>query len=219
MPKGFSKNPELTGKKMSDTRRAKKSWAHLIGTKVGRLTILREFFTEYVPGKKSQKRFEVVCDCGKVLTVGSYRILNGTAGSCGCLRQENIIKAHRKEDREKPAFNALLSSYKNNARQRNLSWDLSEEEFRSLVKSDCWYTGRKPSSIKKVGIDSEFIFNGIDRLDSSKGYFLENCVPCCSEVNVGKMDLSLDSFLSLVKEIAIHKNLLTEQSINDEHPR
>jgi 5-methylcytosine-specific restriction endonuclease McrA len=43
--------------------------------------------------------------------------------------------------------------------------------------------------------------NGIDRIDSSIGYSLENCVPCCARCNWMKSDLSQEEFLQRVKYI------------------
>jgi hypothetical protein len=47
-----------------------------------------------------------------------------------------------------------------------------------------------------------YVYNGIDRLDSSKGYVLENCVPCCSEINWAKRVMSFEDFVTLCVEVA-----------------
>lgn len=46
-----------------------------------------------------------------------------------------------------------------------------------------------------------YLYNGIDRKDSSIGYLLENCVSCCSKCNQIKMDMSETDFLSHVTKI------------------
>lgn len=43
--------------------------------------------------------------------------------------------------------------------------------------------------------------NGIDRKDSSKGYTIDNCVPCCTECNTMKSDLPLDVFYNRIDKI------------------
>ena len=48
------------------------------------------------------------------------------------------------------------------------------------------------------------MFNGLDRRDSSKGYSVENCVPCCSEINYLKGRLNHDKFIALCLEVAAH---------------
>lgn len=42
---------------------------------------------------------------------------------------------------------------------------------------------------------------GIDRLDNSKNYTTENCVPCCGCCNRMKMDLTLPFFIEQIKRI------------------
>lgn len=44
-------------------------------------------------------------------------------------------------------------------------------------------------------------FNGIDRIDSLKGYEIDNCVPCCARCNRMKLDYNIDKFLDNVKLI------------------
>jgi hypothetical protein len=72
--------------------------------------------------------------------------------------------------------------------------------YKTCTKSDSGYhCGEKHSnilSIKRKNIQSsEFQYNGIDRVDSSKGYYIDNCVPCCGICNTCKMDLTLDEFI------------------------
>lgn len=43
--------------------------------------------------------------------------------------------------------------------------------------------------------------DGIDRIDSDEGYFINNCVTCCAKCNFAKRNLSVDVFLDLIKRI------------------
>ena len=52
--------------------------------------------------------------------------------------------------------------------------------------------------------------NGIDRIDSSKGYSVDNCVPCCAKCNYAKHDLSIDDFKNHIEKI--YKHLFLESS-------
>jgi hypothetical protein len=47
-----------------------------------------------------------------------------------------------------------------------------------------------------------YIYNGVDRVDNTKGYTIENCVPCSKEANAMKMAFGHDEFIALCKEIA-----------------
>jgi len=48
------------------------------------------------------------------------------------------------------------------------------------------------------------IYNGIDRLDSSKGHVIDNVVPCCKWCNYAKRERSYKDFLDWVVVIYNH---------------
>ena len=79
---------------------------------------------------------------------------------------------------------------------------MSFEEFIPLVSQDCFYCGLPPVNSTPVwGSSKGFPYNGVDRLDSTKGYSLENIVPCCGPCNVAKNNLGKDEFLAMIKRI------------------
>ena len=41
--------------------------------------------------------------------------------------------------------------------------------------------------------------NGIDRINSDKGYTIDNCVPCCAQCNHMKLDYTTEEFLTKIK--------------------
>ena len=96
----------------------------------------------------------------------------------------------------------LLHDYRYSAKERNLEWKLTTSEFVSLVTSSCHYCGSEPSN-RKLG-NYVIEVNGIDRVDSSKGYVLNNCVPCCSKCNYMKLDLTREDFLEHISKIYNH---------------
>lgn len=60
-----------------------------IGQKFSRLTVSKQ--TKSI-GRK--KRFDCACECGKIVTVDMYSLLNGSTQSCGCLGIERRGKAN-----------------------------------------------------------------------------------------------------------------------------
>ena len=50
--------------------------------------------------------------------------------------------------------------------------------------------------------DTIFKRNGIDRLNSKLGYFLDNCVPCCATCNTMKMSLGEKEFITHINKIS-----------------
>lgn len=83
------------------------------------------------------------------------------------------------------------------------SFELSEEEFRQLTKQKCYYCGDSPSQICKIKPNDtdDYIYNGIDRLNSKKGYIKGNVVPRCGMCNKMKLDFGFGDFLSKIKHI------------------
>jgi hypothetical protein len=70
-----------------------------------------------------------------------------------------------------------------------------------LTQSDCHYCGVQPErTLRKY---TQFRWNGIDRIDSSKGYVDGNVVPCCKTCNELKSDKSREEFLAQIE--AIHR--------------
>lgn len=49
--------------------------------------------------------------------------------------------------------------------------------------------------------------NGIDRIDSSKGYTIDNCVSCCPLCNQMKSNIDQNMFLTQIEKIYNFKNV------------
>ena len=107
--------------------------------------------------------------------------------------KENKEKINEQNKNYTLSFNGKLNSYKNGAKNRNLVWELTNEDFLSFWQQDCFYCG---DSIPTIGID---------RVDNKKGYILNNCTPCCGDCNKMKLNLPQEIFLN--KILKISKNL------------
>ncbi len=57
---------------------------------------------------------------------------------------------------------------------------------------------------KQLNFKYNFIYNGIDRIDSSKGYIQGNVVTCCRTCNVAKMDMDYKEFINHITKIYNH---------------
>jgi hypothetical protein len=113
------------------------------------------------------------------------------------------VKTRWKGHHEPELWRYVLSAYKSQARRRNLIFDLSEESFYLLLQQNCHYCGRPPSNIQKLG-DRYFLYTGVDRRDSSQGYYDTNVVPCCRTCNLMKGQLHYDQFAEAVFKISGH---------------
>jgi hypothetical protein len=102
----------------------------------------------------------------------------------------------------------LVAVYKSaSAKKRGLVWALTYFQASLLFQSNCHYCGDAPSRTHVSGAGSPIKFNGIDRVDSDKGYEFDNCVPCCTTCNMMKMTMGKDVFLRQCARIAIRHNM------------
>lgn len=80
--------------------------------------------------------------------------------------------------------------YKYRAKEKGLIFELTFEEFASLIYCPCHYCGTVPVTR-----------NGIDRKDNGQGYTLANSLPACKRCNYAKNDMGYDEFISHLKKI------------------
>jgi len=175
------------------------------GLRIGILTVLKRY--RYTPEnyKKPQTFYDCICDCGTLVHVSdsgleSSKRNKNTPRSCGCLQVDWLRLRSTKPDGVS-AKNSLYSQYRGNARQRGHSFNLSKEEFFSLVFKDCYYCSSPPtlSTFNKRG--SNVIYTGVDRLNNLEGYIYENCVPCCKWCNIAKKSLTKQEFLENIERL------------------
>jgi IS30 family transposase len=114
------------------------------------------------------------------------------------------IVRHVRSDKAKdnqPAKNKLFYKYKYSAQKRNYSFILSKIRFEELISQNCYYCNSEPSQIEITNGRHTLVYNGIDRIDSSKGYEEGNVVPCCKYCNQMKSDMDADMFIGQIKKI------------------
>jgi len=94
----------------------------------------------------------------------------------------------------------LYSTYRDICgKRRGLTFMIGIFDFLSLIQQNCFYCGRSPFRRYRKGRSGEILFNGLDRLDCSKGYECENVVPCCTDCNVSKNNLTVPAFLDRIE--------------------
>lgn len=178
---------------------------NLIGQKFGRLTLLKRI-------KKKTDRIRVwylcQCDCGVIKEVLWNGIQAGRTVSCGCYAKEINSKRVIKPFGES-SFNSLFYTYKNNAKDRGLAFELNKEQFKEITSKNCHYCEKPPtSSHSKTKRNGNYIYNGIDRVDNGKGYIEGNIVPCCEQCNRMKLDYTLEEFKEQI--IKLYLNFIKE---------
>lgn len=179
------------------------SGADLFGKKVGHLTLMeskgREIFGE--------------CDCGgnvwRHIKDMRRHLREGTGmGKPHTLYDSTVSCGGDKHlpDPDPILRRRLRVAYRKGAQERGLVFKLTQKAFDDLVGRDCHYCGVEPSNRYRVKTkklaDFKLCYSGIDRQDSSKGYTVENCVPCCWVCNRGKKDLPLSEWEDYLARVA-----------------
>lgn len=170
------------------------------GNRYGRLLVL-----EFAGVNKYGKAIWLCkCDCSGEVIIGGCSLRNGDTQSCGCYSREQTSKANSLP-KGKAACNRLMLNYKYNAKNRDYAWELTDDEFRKLTQQDCFYCDTPPSQIfNPKRCNGKFTYSGIDRIDNSLGYTLNNCVACCKHCNIAKNNRPMSEFEDWIRQIYKH---------------
>lgn len=177
-------------------QREKKNY---VGQKFGLLTITKQYV-----GEDNRTHVECICGCGKI----SNKLLTEVKNRIRSCRKCQRRGCANKKPAGEASFNALYAQYRSNARnggcgEPNKTFTLSQEDSKKLFRGNCFYCGEPPSRAYHPSrrYNGEFICNGIDRMDNTKGYTVENCVSCCSFCNYTKNNTSFVTFIEWIRKV------------------
>lgn len=183
---------------------------NIIGNKYGRLMVIKMLDEK---GNRGQLKYLCKCDCGKSHIVTGESLRSGKSKSCGCLKKDFIEKNKFKRNMDRE--NAMLKIQYSHIKRRNKSKGfidiLSFDDFCRLSRMKCYYCDAEYSRViedrycemKEKGKISDTILkiNGLDRVDSSKGYAIDNVVPCCVTCNTAKNKMTQKEFKEWIKTV------------------
>lgn len=122
------------------------------------------------------------------------------------------IQRKREKRRKRLAFSktykgnmALLTvyrKYQDRAELKNIPFKLTLKEFEEITQRPCVYCGESLQQTHNYGKYHRYMYNGVDRLDSSKGYERHNVAPCCKDCNSMKGSMSVRHFVTKIREIS-----------------
>lgn len=158
----------------------------LTGKRFHKLTVLR-FYDYY----KKARRWECLCDCGKITLAVANDLVHNKRVSCGCERFTAGNNTKYKYNSRTAYANTRTGALK-----RGYSFSISFEEFVNLLSDDCYYCSGQTNCYYCSGQTS-----GLDRIDNSGNYTVYNLVACCAKCNRMKNVLNQTEFLALVKRI------------------
>ena len=164
--------------------------------------------------------------CGKEQQQNVGNMKKHKKDTCFYCEHPDSVKAAFNRTRldKMPIDERIYYYYKNNVEKNNNKpgakqkpFELTLEQYTKLIHSDCFYCGNKPTSDNiwnksgKRKCDDELIYiNGVDRINSSKDYTVDNCVSCCPICNKMKMDFDISLFYQQIEKIYLKR--LNDQS-------
>jgi hypothetical protein len=180
---------------------------NLVGQKFGRLLVISDA-TE--PGERS--KWNCLCDCKNTVIVKLDHLRDEHTKSCGCLNLEKMSARAPNMYKKNIKYHPSISSARRVWRRRYRDGGLSFEDFFELTQKNCHYCGDPPNnkanthkddpkSSQQAKDQGDFVYNGLDRIDSYKTHTLENVVPCCWHCNYAKRNRSVDEFLDWIKKV------------------
>lgn len=180
------------------------------GERFGRLVVIKKDGVHIKPCGTKQSKYLCICDCGKYTSVLGQNLTNGNTKSCGCLSRE--IKKAKLLPNNKGVINHIILQYKRHARDRGFDWQLSYEQVEKLINSPCYYCGAEKSNHKVTkNCKNGYDHNGIDRVDSKRGYTIDNVVSCCKICNIAKSNMDQKDFIEWLQRAANHTKAMADQ--------
>lgn len=184
----------------------------IVGTTTGKLTVKQ--FVETKGSYPLVHYYLCECECGNQVTVTRSNILSHTK-SCGCLKrksgQDNVgWKGHGE------ISSSFWTHIKHgaNSRAREIEFLITIEEAWALfVKQDrrCSLTGLElslNSKKQKKGSKLRMTTASLDRIDSNKGYTIDNVQWVHRDVNIMKQAFSQDRFIEICKLVTLKNTSL-----------
>lgn len=163
---------------------------------------------KYVENRNKRQYWLFKCDCGKEKIIDKNSVMHGDARSCGCYLKEKTSELRDLNflGEGVSSFNRLYLLYKKGAEKRNVEFKLTKDDVKKYSIENCFYCNQIPYKIMKThSATGHYVYNGIDRQDNNKGYYLDNCVSCCTECNLAKKNLTLEKFYDWIEKL--YKNL------------
>jgi len=152
------------------------------------------------------------CDCGKEVIKPYRDAENGRILSCGCYRNQNLIKNKSPNWRGYEEMSGeFWGAIKSSARIRKIQLKISKKyAWEKYIEQDrkCVLSG-EPLFFAKTNKYVRAANISLDRIDSSKGYVEGNVQWVTKKVNRMKMDLDEQAFLDLCEKITLYSKSKT----------
>jgi 5-methylcytosine-specific restriction endonuclease McrA len=176
----------------------------LTGKTFGKITVIRYSHKN----ERNENYWYCRCECGNEYPVMGSNLRYNRVKQC-----DECSTKFKKLAYGEACFNSIYGNIKRGALTRNLVFDLSKDQVKKLILQPCYYCGEESSNYmihssvqngKTYKSNGGIHYNGLDRVDNTKGYTIDNVVPCCKHCNSAKGKLTVDEFKSWVERISTY---------------
>lgn len=182
---------------LAEEKKTRNKFIDETNNRYGRLVVIR---------RTNNNKFNHVswlcrCDCGVEKAISGISLRSGRVKSCSCLAKETAGQI-RKLPYGEASFNQIVRTVKRGAKERNYQFRLTKKQVRGIVTKNCHYCGKSPSQVSRSrDANGVFVYNGIDRVNNTKGYVEGNVVPCCKICNIAKSTMSVEEFKNWILQV------------------
>lgn len=162
--------------------------------------------------KRGRKYYSCRCECGTVKTIHGASLVSGNTKSCGCSKA--AFARTRIIGFGIASRNQVIAGYRHKANKYGRVFKLSVPQFETVAKSSCFYCGSEPSNVHRSPHGSgDYVYNSVDRIDSSKGYEIGNVVSACRTCNMAKSNRTQGEFIDWIRRSFNHlsKKVMKDQ--------
>lgn len=157
--------------------------------------------------RQNKKTLGICYDCSEKVLEGKTRcvehlksnvkgVMNYLKSNKGLVYLEGSVETRRQNGRKSTnkaiRTTGRFTRAKGLAKQKEVTWNIGKEDYIALLKNSCFYCGLENNV--ETGI-------GLDRLDTTLGYSLENCVNCCWECNVVRSNLFTIKQMKIIGQV------------------
>lgn len=175
-----------------------------VGETVNGFIVLRYFYDKSNP-KKGLTRIEVKCSCGEIRKMSSAQLKRTKrCSNCRILKLKRTGKDSITYQGTKNIPKTFYSSILNSAKKRNIDFNITIDILEDLyIKQNgrCAYTNLPIV----VGNNKKETTASVDRIDNSKGYYVDNIQFVHKHINSMKLDFTEEYFFRMVSLIFKNK--------------
>lgn len=187
-------------------RRSPVDYGDLTGRRFGKVTVLEKVIV--LSGGVKRNCWKYRCDCGTERVTYAYHLVRGDNTTCnrtGCRRVRFGVEHPRWKGHGK-INGRYLSRVRRRARIDDIEFNLTVKDIHELlVRQDmkCAISGlpiEPPGPLEQK--DKRKATASLDRIDSAKGYTMDNVQWVHKHVNSMKMDFPQEYFVNLCRAVA-----------------